>query len=215
MEIEDSEDSAKLDSFMASPDPRDAFLLMLLERISVLETRVHELETGAKELEAGQESLKACVLTSPVVDPSVTKAICVKHTVFSFIIRMGHPRGTPVAEAQLKQEGIDILDKVLLAIGEPNILSATAAIMETNVETIFNLRKRMWRHELVRVLSKLDFPRPVEVLDEIVVRYSVYVFSGKSGICYNVFDFDGHKKEQPTWEEFDEQFFIISHNAIV
>lgn len=208
MEVEVEENDV---SIITAADPRDAFLLMLLERIGSLETRLHELEKGQQSLDDRQNTLQKCIITDPVIDENAT-VIGIQHTMFSFIIKA--IPGVQVTEDQLRQDAVAILEIVVPLLGS-SILSATAVIIESRLEMVINLRKRVWRQEWIRLLSKTHLPRNVEVIDEMVARYSIYMSPGKRGLCYNVFDMLGQKKEQPTWEEWADSFFIISQNVVI
>lgn len=192
-------------------DPRDSFMFMLLERIGVLETRVHELE-------ASQKHLQEALILKPVVASNI-QAIGIDHTMCSFMInipnKVNHDANTLETQDTLKADAETILNLLLSSFGESCFLSATAILIDSVCEIMINFRKRMWKHEMMRAISNLQFPRKIEITDEMIARYSSYINIGKHGLYYSMYDLDGCLSSSPAWKEWNETFAVVSTNVNV
>jgi hypothetical protein len=184
-------------------DPRDSFIIMLLERIGCLEDRLNKVIEPKLDL-LNQERLnfecEGCTISK-----TVTK---------TFIIKLYHNNQDINAVMSLCENAVrDIQDR----LGHKSILSISAIIEQDAFEPDYaliymNMRRRCWVHETIKAISEVKIPCVIKVEKHICYAFNAYVGIDElsKGFIYSAYDLDGNQLSNPLWKEWTMSASILN-----
>jgi hypothetical protein len=197
-------------------DPKDAFCLMLLERIDKLEDQVYTL---SKQLNEVNDDRNDIFLKSKDILNNNECVGAMKLAVYCFSMTL----------QEAKETMEDCMKLLVGRFGIDNFKSLSGAIIIDDFEKgvfkcctriCMNFTTPCWIHEFTRALNKI--PLPVRV-DTIVDKGSIlyYKFSNDSGygsdddnryggIVYSYFDLDCKRIDEPSWKEWHNDCLLIT-----
>lgn len=183
-------------------DPRDAFMLMLLERIGVLESRLNTFEAKVMEVEARERNFEVGENSS-----CSNKAIT---STFVLTIKNIHNLQTSVLDS-VKSDCETIISLLISCFGIESILTCSAIIEQwsfgdmpcLDVYIKVNMKRDCFVDKIVHKVSELMFPRRVVIdIEKGVKRYNSHVQHDDHGIVFNAYDLSGNKSETPVWNNW-------------
>ncbi len=188
---------------MKIDDPRDAFILMLLERLETLEDKLNQvIEPQIKGLQQERQQLEC---NSRIGTTAVSK---------TFTMRVYY-----------NDEGIDVIKEtceemvrqVNDILGPENCLTVSAIIepiAPTSEYAIIyiNLRRRYWVHRTIMILSDVKTPyyTTIEKGDCAAVNAHIGLDEQSTGHVYNAFDLKGRKLINPSWTTWVRHATMLS-----
>lgn len=184
-------------------DPRDAFILMLLERIDSLEDKLNKVIEPKLDYLNNERLKFECQGSLQSDDISKTFVIKLYHNSQNLNVIMS------VCENTIKM----IIDK----LGYKSILSISAIIevgaFEPDYALIYiNMRRRCWVHETIKAISDVKIPCLIKVEKNICSAFNSYVGIDKlsKGFIYNAYDLDGNPVSNPMWKEWTRSAKILN-----
>lgn len=189
------------DRILSVKDPRDAFMLMLLERINGLEDTVRELQGQVGTLEQNQTHFEC-------TKQNFNSKECVQAVKMWFWCSMDSLDKT-------KQEMVDSVNSIVNKLGTDVFRSVSAIITynddlpcgyQASTCLYLNFKNAVWVHEFTRLLHQIDFTASahIEIHDGMIcfLSHKKEGFSNERGIVYNAYDLDGNKISEPQWTEW-------------
>lgn len=179
-------------------DPRDAFALMLLERIDALEEQVSGMHARLEGVEAHQQQERVFHLEK------TNNFSCFGFVSGSFFMRSVKPAGMTADE--FKEKLVQVARMVLDTIGMDKFVTLTVVVgtrdggHTTSGDMYINLKKQCFIYQIYKMLSQLSYPIPVNLRwDNLVDMYMLHVNQGSQGEYYSVFDTQGLEVDMPQW----------------
>ncbi len=187
-------------------DPKDAFLVMLLERIEALEDKVSSLTQITKEQNT------SFVVPEGINSFQGVQALKLAPTCSTTCIED--------AKKELEQCCVLVEEK----LGGHDILKSLVAdiILDDHIpcgyvyccRIYINLKRPVWIHEITRLLASIKYP--VEVGTKIskgtISFYNTstrFSHTQEKGLVYSLFDKDGNRKDTPIWESYVSGYNIL------
>lgn len=193
---------------MEKPDPRDACILMLVERVGVLEEKVHELQTAVNQL---QKKIMEFEL-QPFLPHS---SMIINDTEMIYVMTLHILANFPENMQQLKQDCEHIVKHAAHALGGSDTIRTATVVIPINqpnpiisADLVLNFRQACWRHEASRILSHCPFPRKVFVNDtnRIFCQFT-YTRQNCEGIYLPLFDTKGQATQQQ-WTQWKDTIVL-------
>lgn len=182
-------------------DPRDAFMLMLLERINSLEDTVIDLRKQISILEENKTHFECTKQT-------FSSKECVQ------AIKLWFWCSTDSLD-KAKHEMAESVNSIVKKFGTDVFKSASAIISYSDVLPFgyqastclyLNFKNAVWIHEFTRLLYQIDFTATahIEIYDGMIcfLSHKKEGFANERGIVYNAYDLDGNKIDEPEWIEW-------------
>lgn len=193
-------------------DPRDAFVIMLLERIEKLEDTVRDLSKSLTELKDKHDNFLV-----PVGFTSFQAIQAIKLSFDCFNTADIEAAKQVMAECcHLIEErlGKEVLSSVCADI----ILDESLHRGYTPYNRIYiNFKRLVWVHEVTRVLASITYPTKSvgTVLSKGAIAFYTTAsrFSGmqENGLVYNLYDKDGNRKTTPVWESYTAGYEFLTN----
>jgi hypothetical protein len=201
-------------------DPRDAFMIMLLERIGNIETRLTHLEMNLDKQNASFEISK----NASCSHSAITSAFVL--TLSSESSELG------MADATLQSDCEVLVSKIVDRLGRDSFLTVSAIVEKWQLENVenvenveegengqrcdvfikINMKHKCFVDKIVRIITELDIPsRHVVISTEKVVRYNAHC--GKhsdAGLVYSAYDVDGTYIEKPQWQTWTKSCTLFN-----
>lgn len=178
-------------------DPRDAFALMLLERIDALEGHVQDLIGRLDNVTARTEKEQVFH-----VDKS-NNFSCYGFVSPSFFMRAIKPETMSVDD--FKGNLVQVANLVKERIGCDKFVTMTLVVGTRDGHSIIgdiyiNLKDVCFIYQIYKMLSQIQYPLRVNLRwDNMVDVYLMHVNHGGLGECYSMFDVSGNKVDEPGW----------------
>jgi hypothetical protein len=185
-------------------DPRDAFLLMLLERVNALEDKLNEVDKISSELEKKNLQMqdKLQELERFQVNDDV-KTLTTYQAPLSrtFFVRVVAPGTGPGTYEQVKNACEKVMKMIYDRLGPNSFVTLTcvAKMYEGTADIYLNMKNRCFVYQVIRLLSSMHYPTVVYINCDMVDRYMLHVLQGCNGEYYNYFDTSGNLISEPSW----------------
>jgi hypothetical protein len=192
------------DKVLNVSEPRDAFLLMLLERVNTLEDKLNEVEKINAELEKKNQQMQSKIdelerfQVSDNVKTLTTYQAPLSRTFFVRVVAPGTGSGT---YEQVKNACEQVMKMIYDKLG-PNAfvtLTCVAKMYEGTADIYLNMKNRCFVYQVIRLLSSMEYPTVVYVNCDMVDRYMLHVLQGCNGEFYSYFDSHGKRIPEPSW----------------
>lgn len=184
-------------------DPRDAFIIMLMERIECLEDRLNKvIEPRIDSIDHERLNIECRAL----ITGSTTSQ--------TFEIKLYHYNPNLSVVMTLCENTVRaITDK----LGHTTFRSASA-IIEKDAFTpdyaiiYINMRRRCWVHETIKAISDIGVPCIVKIDKHICSAFNAYVGIDEmsNGLIYNAYDLEGNHVLNPSWQQWTRSAKILS-----
>lgn len=180
-------------------DTRDAFMLMLLERIGYLETKIHNIEAKAMQTPKRKFEVENSTLS------------CTKAMSKTFKIRPNNHNVSydGIEDTKLMYE--NIIKLLVEKLGQNSFLNVTV-VFEINdnnmidfITILLNMKNKCWIYDTIQLMSEIQFPVNMHIFAEnIVSRYNSYVIREAKGIFLNAYDYNGNLNTTNIWKEWND-----------
>lgn len=178
---------------MKVDDPRDEFIIMLLERIEYLEDRLN------KFIEPKLDYLNEERLRFECDNASVQSKTSSK----TFKIKLYHHSNNLEVIKTLCEKTIN---EILERLGSQSFLSMTAVIDTTSDYAIIylNMRRRCWVYETIKSISNISIACLMKIEKDICYAYNSHIGIDAiaKGYIYNAYDLNGVKIDTPCWNQW-------------
>jgi hypothetical protein len=189
-------------NILSITDPKDLFIIMLLERLEKLEDKVAELDKiqyvvpdGVSSFQSVQALKLAITCSTAGIEDAKKELETCCHLV----------------EERFKQ------DAILKSVVADLILDEAFPWGYPYCCRIYlNFTRSVWIHEVTRVLTSIKYPVKefgTSISKGAIVYYKTegrYSHIEEHGIAYSLYDKDGNRKENPIWEPYHSGFEILT-----
>lgn len=186
-------------------DTRDAFMLMLLERIGYLETQLHNVETTlqSKQKFEVENSTLSCIKL-------MSKTFKIRPINQNVYYDSNHNVSYGSIEHN-KSMYENIVKTIVDKLGQNSFDNITVAfeINDTGnidfITMLLNMKNKCWIYDTIQLLSEIQFPVNMHIIAEnIVNRYNSYVVQEGKGIFFNAYDENGILHKNNVWNEWKD-----------
>ena len=192
-------------------DTRDAFMLMLLERIGYLESKLHNIEAKAMQTPKRKFEVENSTFSCTKVMSKTFKIRPINHNVYydsNHNVSYGSIENT-------KTMYENIVKNIIEKLGHNSFVNITV-VFEVNdsenidfINILLNMKNKCWIYDTIKLLSEIQFPVNMNIITEnIVSRYNSYVVHGGKGIFLNAFDKNGNLNKTNIWNEWNDYLQI-------
>lgn len=197
-------------------NPRDAFALMLLERIDALENKIYNIERRLDNAERVVERVDAEL--SNATDYKVKRSnnfVCFGSVSSSFFIKVVKP--VTVSLQQFKHSCVDILHQVQQKLGIDAFMTLTLVLGSrdgtiTCADIYFNMKDRCFIYLIFKLLSTIQYPFPVNAKCDMIDIYLLHINHGRMGEYYSLYSVNGEAIEFPEWKEWTDTLELCVMN---
>lgn len=192
------------DKVLNVSEPRDAFLLMLLERVNALEDKLSEAEKTSEELKKKNQNMQYKIdeLERFQVNDNV-KTLTTYQAPLSrtFFVRVVAPGTGPGTYDQVKHACEQVTKMILEKLGPDAFVTLTCVtkMYEGTADIYLNMKNRCFVYQVIHLLSSMEYPTVVYVNCDMVDRYMLHVLQGCNGEFYSYFDSQGKRISEPSW----------------
>lgn len=188
-------------------DPRDAFMIMLSERMGDIEARLTKLEK-VENIESRLEFLESEHAKFEMKNPGYSSEDLVK----TFLLTIKNIEDVEDIDTSslpsVKNDCEIIVNSIISQFGD-GILTASAIIehwsfgdqLLLDVYIKVNMKRKCFFNKIVHMISEIKLPRHIEISAEPgVVRYNHHVSKyHDDGLVFNAYDICGDKVACPEW----------------
>lgn len=189
-------------------DPRDAFALMLMERLEACEDRIRELEQKVTTLEDTKKTV--LVKNKGFHSYQCVGAIKLAVSCSNTCVEDGKRDLEVCIQLLLDKFGLDIFKSLTAVITLDDYMSCG---YKWCTRLYMNFKQLCWIHEFTKMIDEINFPAGMDVsvcVSKGLICYGHHRNEGCSsedddderGIVYRVFDIYENLIEEPTWTEW-------------
>lgn len=183
-------------------DTRDAFMLMLLERIGYLETQLHNVETTlqSKQKFEVENSTLSCIKL-------MSKTFKIRPINQNVYYDSNHNVSYGSIEHN-KSMYENIVKTIVDKLGQNSFDNITVAfeINDTGnidfITMLLNMKNKCWIYDTIQLLSEIQFPVNMHIIAENIVNR--YVVQEGKGIFFNAYDENGILHKNNVWNEWKD-----------
>lgn len=193
------------DKILKVSEPRDAFLLMLLERVDALEDKLNDVEKANVELKKQNQQMQSRIheLERFQVNDDV-KTLTTYQAPLSrtFFVRVIAPGTGPGTYDQVKDACEKVTKMIHDKLGADAFVTLTCVtkMYEGTADIYLNMKNRCFVYQVCRLLSSMEYPTVVYINCDMVDRYMLHVLQGCNGEYYSYFEPSGNKISEPSWK---------------
>lgn len=193
------------DKVLNISEPRDAFMLMLLERVDALEDKLNDVQNTNAELKKKNQQMQSRIheLERFEVNDNV-KTLTTYQAPLSrtFFVRVVAPGTGPGTYEQVKVACEQVMKIIHDKLGADAFVTLTcvAKMYEGTADIYLNMKNRCFVYQVCRLLSSTEYPTLVYVNCDMVDRYMLHVLQGCNGEYYSYFDTSGNRISEPSWK---------------
>lgn len=187
-------------------DPRDAFALMLLERIDALENRIYQIEKRLEKVEdISNRTDKDLANLMEFRVQRINNYSCYGSVSSSFFVKIVKP--ITMTNQDFKDLCVDVLNKIRQKLGADTFMTLTVVIgsrdgTTTAADVYINMKDKCFIYLIFRLLSTIQYPFPVNAKCDMIDLYLLHINHGNIGDYYSLYDVNGKAIEFPEWKEW-------------
>ena len=186
-------------------DTRDAFMLMLLERIGYLETQLHNVE-------AALQSKRKFEVENSTLSCTRTQLMSKTFKIRPINQNVNYDNNHNVSYGSIEHNKLmyeNIVKNIVDKLGQNSFGNITVAFEINNtgnidfITILLNMKNKCWIYDTIQLLSEILFPVNMHIIAEgIVNRYNSYVVKEGKGIFLNAYDENGNLNKTNIWNEW-------------
>jgi hypothetical protein len=180
-------------------DPRDAFIMMLMERIECLEDRLSRIIEPKLDY-LNQERLKfECESSS--VSSKTTRTFTIKLYHYSNDIDV------------IMSLCVNAVNEIIKTFGVKAFVSVSAVIENDGQDfcvIYLNMHRRCWTYETIKALSDVKISCLMKIEKDLASAYNYHIGMGENsqGYVFSAYDLNGNYIEEPKWVKWERMVNI-------
>jgi hypothetical protein len=185
-------------------DPRDAFMIMLLERLAVCEDTVRELKKTVVVLE--EKNKRLFVRSDKFQSYQCVGGVELAITCSDTCVEDGKMDLENCCRLLVETFGTDNLKSLSAVMTLDDRIPCGYACC---TRLYLNFKRHCWIHELTRTIEDMKFPEHIGIC--VSVKKGIYAYCdhaedkfARDGIVYSLFDLNGVMIPEPKWIEWEK-----------